>query len=76
MFIILIPTRLLLGPVSPYSLSVIRQFADHVKVKDTSQSFNNMSNVPQQLLKYFNGAKILTFFSASIPSNSSVILVL
>ena len=40
---------------------VITQFADQVKVKDTSQLINDMSKLLQKLLKYFNGTAISTF---------------
>ena len=54
----------LLGNTSPnllFSKLVITQFSDKVKVKDTSQLINGMSNALQKLLKYFNDTAILTF---------------
>ena len=45
---------------------VITQFSDQVKVKETSQLINRMSNALQTLLKYFNGTIILTFFVPSL----------
>ena len=70
---LLIPAGLLLAPATLCILSVITQFACHVKFKDTSQLINSMSNVLQKLVKYFNGTIISTFFSILIPSNFSVI---
>ena len=59
------------------ALLVNTQFSDHVKVKDTSQLINGMSSVLQKLLKYFNGTTNSTSsFSALLPSNFPVILVL
>ena len=58
------------GSASLVALLVKTQFADHVKVKDTSQLISSISSVLQKLFKYFNGIKISTFsFSTLLPSN-------
>ena len=65
------------GSASLVALIVITQLSDQVKVKDTSQLINDISNALQKLLKYFNGTTILTSsFSTLSPSNFPVILVL
>ena len=43
-------------------LSIIKHVADQVKIRLISQLINGISNVLQKVLKYFNGALILTFF--------------
>ena len=43
-----------------FSKLVITQFADQLKVKDTSQLINGISSVLQKLPKYFNGTAIST----------------
>ena len=46
------------GSASLVAFFVTTQFSDQVKVKDTSQLINGMSNVLQKLFKCFNGTKI------------------
>ena len=41
----------------------ITQVNDHVKMRLTSQSINDILKVLQKLLKYFNGTAILTSFA-------------
>ena len=41
-----------------FSMLVITQFSDQVKIKDTSQLINGIFKVLQKLLKYFNGTAI------------------
>ena len=48
------------GTVACVIISVKTKFSDHVKVKDTSQLINGMSNVLQKLLGSFNGTANLT----------------
>ena len=65
------------GSSSLIALLVNIQFLDQVKVKNTSQLINGISNVLQKLLQYFNSTTILTSsFSTSLPSNFPVIQVL
>ena len=65
------------GSASLVALLVNKQFSDQVKVKDTSQLINGMSNVLQKLPKYFNDKAIsISSFSTLLPSNFPVILVL
>ena len=65
------------GSASLVALLVNTQFSDQVKLKDTSQLNNGMSSVLQKLLKYVNGTAVsTTSFSALLPSNFPVILVL
>ena len=49
------------GATSLFSMLAITQFADQVKVKNTSKLINGMSKVLQKLLKCFNGTAISTF---------------
>ena len=48
-------------------LSIIKHVADQVKIRLISQLINGISNVLQKVLKYFNGALILTFFVPLFP---------
>ena len=65
------------GSSSLIALLVNIQFLDQIKVKNTSQLINGISNVLQKLLQYFNSTTILTSsFSTSLPSNFPVIQVL
>ena len=45
-----------------FSMLVITHSLDWVKIKDTSQLINGISNVLQKLLRYFNGTAVLTSF--------------
>ena len=53
---------LALRSASRVNSSVITQFSEQVKIKDTSQLINGKSNVLQKLLKHFNSTLISTFF--------------
>ena len=57
-----------------FALHVNTQSSDHVRIKDTSQLINNISNSFQKKLKYFNGRAISAVLS--IPSNFPVMFVL
>ena len=50
------------GPASFVACLVITDFLDHVKIKNTSQLINGMSNIIQILLKWFNATATSTFF--------------
>ena len=69
-------TGLAPGLASLYTLFFVTQFADIVKVKDTTQIINGISSSLQKLLKYFKGTTISTFFVVSILFNFPVMLVL
>ena len=56
-------------------LSVITQFLDQIKVKDTSQLINNISDVFQKLRKCFNGIENWTFLVFPLLAVLPVILV-
>ena len=57
-------------------LSVITQLLDQIKVKDTSQVINGISNAFQKLLKCFNGIENWTFLVFPLLAALPVILVL
>ena len=44
----------------------MKQSAGEVRIRLSSQSINNISSVLQKLLRYFNGATVLTSFVPSI----------
>ena len=46
----------------PSLVELITQALDHVKIRLTSQLINGISNVLQELLKYFSGTTISTSF--------------
>ena len=47
---------------SRFVILVITQFADHVKIKFTSQLIKGMVRALQKFLKYFNETAISTYF--------------
>ena len=47
--------------------SIIKQFADKVRIRLISQLINGISRVLQKLLKCFNGTIILTSFVPLLP---------
>ena len=56
-------------------LSIIKHVADQVKIRLISQLINGISNVLQKVLKYFNGALILTFFVPPFPVLSAIFVL-
>ena len=56
-----------------FSRLVIAQFAEQLKIKDTSQLINGISNVFQKLPKYFTGTTISTSFILLLISGSKLI---
>ena len=67
---------LALGLVSHAVSSVITQFLDKIKVKDTSQLISGITNVFQKMLKYFHGTENSTSFLFPSVDVFPVILVL
>ena len=59
-------SQLFVSLIRLFSKLVITQFSDQVKVKDTSQLINGMSNALPKLLKYFNGTATSTSFVPSL----------
>ena len=64
------------GPASFVACLVITDFLDHVKIKNTSQLINGMSNIIQILLKWFNATATSTFFPTLLFSKFPVTLIL
>ena len=64
------------GSASLVALLVITQFLDQDKIQFITQLINVISSVLQELLQYFNGTAISTFFSVLLPPNPPVMLIL
>ena len=52
--------------------SIIKQFADKVRIRLISQLINGISRVLQKILKYCNGTIILTSFVPLLPILSAI----